>query len=225
MSHEIDYITPETAPVAEGFGERLVRSNALDEFGFDEWVFHPGMLFNARDKWWGDQGNRNKPHEGLDICLYRTKGKEVLRLNESIRIPVMYGGEVVKTSKDFLGVSIFVCHSIYSNQGAQLLTAYGHLKLYDSVYPGKVLSKGYFLGTVAGTGVSVKVGDDPDYLLVETEKSRSKIFPHLHISVAWISKKTNYEKLGWESIADPGVATLLNPLEIINCRYSILGNI
>ena len=42
------------------FTEFLIRENSLDERGFQEWVFCPGMLFNSLDKWWGDQGLRDR---------------------------------------------------------------------------------------------------------------------------------------------------------------------
>jgi hypothetical protein len=205
MRNEMDPISPGPAPRATGFGECLVGSNALGNLGFEEWVFHPGMLFNALAKWWGDQGKRNRPHEGLDLCFYRTKGREVRRLDERTKIPVMYGGEVVKIGNDFLGASVYVCHSIYNNHGDQLLTAYGHIKPDGGIYPGKVLREGDILGTIA-----------------EIRKRRREIFPHVHISLAWISKSLCYQQLDWERIGDPGVAVLLNPLEIIGCRYSIL---
>ncbi|RLB77393.1 MAG: hypothetical protein DRH24_16320 [Deltaproteobacteria bacterium] len=52
-----------------GFTEFLIRKNALNPGGFNGWVFCTGMLFNSTDKWWGDQGKRDKPHEGFDLCL------------------------------------------------------------------------------------------------------------------------------------------------------------
>lgn len=201
----MDHMNPEPAPKAMGFGERLVISNALGEVGFEEWVFHPGMLFNALDKWWSNQECRNRPHEGLDLCLYRTRVGEVRCLGEKTKIPVMYGGKVIKISNDFLGASVFVCHRIYNNHGEQLLTAYGHIKPDDSIYPGRVLREGDLLGAIA-----------------ETKKRNTVIPSHIHISVAWISKSFCCEKIDWECIGDPGVAVLLDPLEIIDCRYSII---
>jgi hypothetical protein len=37
-----------------------MRHNALHISGFEEWVFCPGMLFNALDKWLGKQGRRDR---------------------------------------------------------------------------------------------------------------------------------------------------------------------
>ncbi|NVM22508.1 MAG: hypothetical protein HWN68_12100 [Desulfobacterales bacterium] len=86
-----------------GFSEYLVRCNGLDELGFEEWLFHPGMLFGALDRWWADGGNRAKPHEGLDLCLYRGLGGHNRSLDERTKIPLTYDGEIVKIDDDFLG--------------------------------------------------------------------------------------------------------------------------
>jgi len=42
---------------------------ALSEFR--EWLFSPGMLFQAAGKWWGNKGLRDRRHEGLDLLLYK----------------------------------------------------------------------------------------------------------------------------------------------------------
>ena len=188
-----------------GFGERLAGYNGLNELGFEEWVFHPGMLFRALGRWWGNGGNRRSPHEGLDLCLYRTKDREVHRFDEKTRIPVMYEGEIVKIGDDFLGTSVYVSHSIYDKHGGQLLTVYGHTRPHDGIHRGRVLSESDVLGTIADVGAGW--GGIP---------------PHIHISVAWIPKSLRYEKLDWETIGDPGIVALLNPLDVIACRYSIL---
>ena len=40
------------------FTEMLIEENALDQGGFEGWIFCQGMLFNSPDKWWGDYGRR-----------------------------------------------------------------------------------------------------------------------------------------------------------------------
>jgi hypothetical protein len=50
------------------FTEIFIRENAPETNAFDEWIFLPGMMFNAQDKWWGDQGKREMVHEGIDLC-------------------------------------------------------------------------------------------------------------------------------------------------------------
>ena len=104
-----------------------------------------------------------------------------------------------------MGESVFVFHDIYNELGGQLLTGYGHLQLYEGVRPGKVLMEKDTLGSVA-----------------DTANRNREILPHLHISVAWISKSLRYEDLNWECISDPDAAVLLDPLEVLDLRYSIL---
>jgi hypothetical protein len=63
------------------------KCNGLRDAGFDRWAFHPGMLFGAREKWWGDWGRCPRPHEGIDLVLYTNEPGHLLELDESARIP------------------------------------------------------------------------------------------------------------------------------------------
>lgn len=200
--------TEHTTPIqrAVHFNERLIGCNDLDKLGFEEWVFHPAMLFRARNKWWGNQGRRSSPHEGLDLCLFRTKDGEVRRLGEDTKIPVMFDGVIVKVGDDFLGKSIYVRHSIGNGEGSQLHTVYGHTRPCEGMHPGQVLTEGDVLGPIA------------------TGKARSRIPSHLHISVAWIPESLDSEGLDWEVIGNPGLVALMDPLRVIGCQYSILEN-
>lgn len=58
--------------------------------------------------WWGDCGERDNPHEGLDLCLYRNMEDDILRLDEKTNIPAMSDGVVVKIINDFLGRSVIL---------------------------------------------------------------------------------------------------------------------
>lgn len=72
----------------------LIEVNGLDPDNFESWVFCPGMLFGSPDKWWGDLGRRDFPHEGIDFCLYADRSRQIQRLGEQTRIPVMHTGVV-----------------------------------------------------------------------------------------------------------------------------------
>ena len=76
------------------------------------------MLFNSTDKWWGDQGKRDKPHEGLDLCLYKDREDKILRLGENAKVPVIYDGIVVGIVDDFLGKSVIIEH-LFSGSKAE----------------------------------------------------------------------------------------------------------
>ncbi|UJS16241.1 MAG: hypothetical protein L3J17_09965 [Candidatus Jettenia sp.] len=52
-------------------------------------------------------------------------------------------------------------------------------------------------------------------------RKKTKIFPHLHISTAWLPESFPYEKLDWETINDCNTIILCDPLEFINCNYKI----
>ena len=85
------------------FTEIFIHENALEAAGFDEWIFLPGMMFRAQDKWWGDRGKREKAHEGIDLCLYKDRQDRIQRLKKNAKIPVMYSGKIVGILDDFLG--------------------------------------------------------------------------------------------------------------------------
>jgi hypothetical protein len=71
-------------PISKSFQQQLISFNHLD---LKEWLFHPAMLFGSQNKWWGDLGKRDGPHEGLDLCLYSTGKGNISRLDEKTRVP------------------------------------------------------------------------------------------------------------------------------------------
>jgi len=190
------------------FTEFLIRENALDEGGFKEWIFSPGMLFNAPDKWWGDQGKREKPHEGLDLCLYRDGRGRVLRVDAKMRIPVMYDGEVVGIVSDFLGESVIIEHAFRQSDDRRLCTIYGHTNPQEGLHVGRIVKEGESIATVADSG-----------------KSEANILPHLHISLGWTSKSISYDHLDWEIIGTTNMVTLLDPLDVIDWPYQVLADV
>jgi hypothetical protein len=128
------------------FAEYLVGHNNLDERGFVNWIFHPGMLFNS-----------------TDVC---------------------------------------------DGKGNQLYSIYGHTELCNGLDKGKTFHEGDVIATIK----------DP-------KKKKVDIMPHLHLSLAWVPKSFPYNKLNWKTISDPGIVTLLNPLEFIVCKYTVLKDV
>ena len=188
------------------FTEFLIQKNALDKSGFIGWVFYPGMLFNSTNKWWGDQGKRDKPHEGLDLCFYKDREDTILRLGEKAKVPVIYDGKVVRIVDDFLGKSVIIEHLFSDRDNNRLCTIYGHTIPENHLHVGKIVKKGDVIATVA-----------------DSSRSKSNIFPHLHISLGWTSKLVSYNRLDWESIGAPNNLTLLDPLQVIDWDYLILA--
>jgi murein DD-endopeptidase MepM/ murein hydrolase activator NlpD len=186
------------------FTEFLIQKNALLEGSFKGWVFYPGMLFNSTDKWWGDQGKRDRPHEGLDLCLYKDRKDRILRLGEKTKIPAIYDGVVVGIIDDFLGKSVIIEHLFPECENNRLCTIYGHTLSEDNLPIGKIVKEGDVIATLA-----------------DSRRSKTNIFPHLHISIAWASKPISYDRLDWDNIAALDSFTLLDPLLIIDCHYLV----
>lgn len=180
------------------FTECLVRENALKTRNFKGWAFCSGMLFNSPDKWWGDHGKRSRPHEGLDLCIYRTQPHGFQRLDEKTKIPALYDGVIVKIVNDFLGRTVIVEHDFFDAADSRLVTIYGHIAPFAEIKVGERVREGRIIATLAEFG-----------------KSKANIVPHLHISLGWLSKYISYEKLDWRSIGDPNTLTLMDPLHVL----------
>ncbi|MFC2069377.1 hypothetical protein ACFLTP_10295 [Chloroflexota bacterium] len=195
-------------PVSKSFKERLVGCNSQDDTEFEEWLFHPAMMFGSWHKWWGDMGNRDKPHEGLDLYFYRTKKRHIHYLDRKTKVPVIFKGQVMKVDDDFLGESLFVSHDHYDNDGSQLYTIYSHIKSCGRMCLGEGLEENDIIGTIA-----------------DTKKSVGVVPPHLHVSVVWVPKSVRSRELGWEIISSHTEVTLIDPLRVIECPYSIVASI
>jgi hypothetical protein len=187
------------------FTQTIVRANALDKSGFKEWFFQPGMLFNSVDKWWGDHGRRDKPHEGLDICLYKDRQDRILYLDGKTKIPSMVDGVIVKIFNDFLGKSLIVKHDLHNNDRGRFCTIYGHTNPLDGLHVGSIVKEGDIIATLA-----------------DSIESKHDILPHLHLSLGWISKYISYDQLDWETIGSRNTLTLLDPLYVIGAHYPAL---
>lgn len=164
------------------------------------------MLFNSAAKWWGDWTKRDTPHEGLDLCFFRDGTDSVLSLKTGSIIPVMHDGEVVRTVSDFLGETIFIRHKQYGTRQQDFYTIYGHVKPCPGIAKGMMISEGELLGS-----------------LVDTSRSLSGLPPHLHISVALISREITEDMLDWTATRDLRRVKLYDPLDFLDCRYALAG--
>ena len=180
------------------FTERFVKENGLDAAGFTGWAFHNGMLFRSMEKWWG-KGERPKPHEGLDLCLFKDRNGGIHHLSEGALIPSMHSGIVVQILDDFLGKTLIIAHNTPSAEGSGFCTIFGHTVPAERLSVGTTVQQGEAIGTIAGSG-----------------RSSSGLLPHLHISAGWKSTDFTYEELNWSKISSENVMSLIDPLEIIN---------
>ena len=188
------------------FAQHLIRTNGLDIQGFQSWAFSPGMLFRTPDKWWGDRGTRTSPHEGIDLRLFRGRGDDIRCLDVGTKIPSPCDGEVVGICADFLGTSIFLIHGPAGDDEA-LCTIFGHTEPKSGLRVGTTVAEGDVIATIADAG------------------RRSTAVPtHLHISFGRKSEAVPYSTLDWETLSDPAIFTLLDPLDIMGLNYVVLTN-
>lgn len=187
------------------FTEMLIEENALDQSGFESWIFCQGMLFNSPDKWWGDHGLRDYPHEGIDLCLYRDRVNRISRINEKTRIPVMQDGVVKSMFKDYLGKAVVIEHEHPGIDTARFISFYAHTNPLPEIEDGVVVKEGDVIATLA-----------------DTSNLKSNIIPHLHFSLVLPSKSFSYDGFVWNTIRKPEMITLLDPLAAIDWPYQAL---
>jgi len=183
----------------------LMEANGLDLDDFQSWVFWPGMRFNSTDKWWGDYGQREFPHEGVDICLHKDLSGQVHRLDEKTRIPVMHAGVVRALYNDYLGKAVILEHENTEGRNSKLLSVYAHTKPETNIRPGVLVKAGDIIATIA-----------------DTSRSKAKILPHLHISFGHPSPDLVYDPFVWDSMRDPDLVALLDPLHFIDWPCQML---
>jgi murein DD-endopeptidase MepM/ murein hydrolase activator NlpD len=178
--------------------EFMLEHNRPRMDGFQRWVFHPGMMFQALEKWWGDQGLRAVPHEGLDLYSFEEALGRVQTVDEQTQIPAAFAGRVVKIDRDFLGKSIYISHALYTDNGRQLLSAVGHTIPREGLKPGQQVVAGEIIAAVSGFS-----------------GQKSKLPPHLHLTFAWVPKDVRADQLTWKNLGhDPGIR-LIDPLPVI----------
>jgi hypothetical protein len=191
-------------PVSK-FCDNLVRHNNLSAQGFAQWAFYPGMLFNAKEKWWGEGGRRSSPHEGIDLCLYRDKSGAIHHLDKKTGVPAVFRGHVKHIIDDYLGSTLFVAHDIHDSALNQCYTIYGHVVPAAGIAPGDAVREGEIVSAIA-----------------DTEEKKRTILPHVHISVAWIPESFSADTLVWEKMNPRHHIILLDPLDVLRCSYRIV---
>jgi murein DD-endopeptidase MepM/ murein hydrolase activator NlpD len=184
------------------FMEFMLEHNRPRMDGFKRWVFQPGMLFQARGKWWGDQGLRAVPHEGLDLYSFEAASGRVQTVDQQTQIPAAFAGQVIKIDRDFLGQSIYISHAIYTGDGRQLLSAVGHTIPSEGLKTGQQVAAGEIIAAVAGV-----------------PGKQSNLPPHLHLTFAWVPQDVRVDQLNWKNLGhDPGIM-LIDPLPVISPAY------
>lgn len=192
-------------PMKAPFTRLIVEANRIDPENFQTWAFRKEMLFNAPGKWWGDLGQRDFPHEGIDLCLYCNRSGEVCRLGHKTRIPVMNDGVVKAVFKDYLGQAIVIEHTFAQEKIGRFISAYAHTVPQKGIAPGARVHRGDIIAHIA-----------------DTRMSKAKIHPHLHFSIGRPSGTPAYDNFVWNMMRDPELVTLLDPLEIMDPPFQVV---
>lgn len=177
----------------------------MSEFGFKSWAFDSGMFFMAPNKWWGDFGKRDFPHEGLDLCLYKDGRNNTRRVDENTQIPVVQDGRIRAIFKDFLGYALIIWHDIDGGENAGFLSIYAHTTPRSDLHVGTRVKKKERIAMIAGT-----------------RRSKANILPHLHLSFGWPTQSMVYNNFEWNLLRDPDLITLLDPLDILGWPYEVI---
>ena len=74
------------------------------------------------------------------------------------------------------------------------------------IRPGRVVTEGEVIATIAGT-----------------RHSKANIRPHLHFSLGRPSPDLVFEHFVWNVMRDPNLVTLLNPQDLIDWPWEVLG--
>lgn len=188
-------------PVAFG------RSFGLDCPGVMEWLFCPGMMFQSTVKWWGDRtGSRPRPHEGVDLLLYRSPEGKIGRIDPGVAIPALSEGVICGVIADFLGRSVIVEHPVPGINHERRYSIYAHTR------PGPGMGK----GTRVGRGDAIATVAAPE------GNRRFPMAPHLHLSIAWAPRPISCDRIDWNAIAAQKDLILLDPLAVIAMDHRLL---
>jgi hypothetical protein len=173
--------------------------------GFKHWLFHPGMLFQSRQQWWGDEKPRSNSHEGLDLCWFEDVSGNRQSLDHTTAIPAPFPGTIAKISRDFLGQSIFVAHDLFPEPDRRLYTAFGHTSPRSGLAVEQKVAEGEILATVSAPA-----------------NRKTTVEPHLHITLALIPDSMPATQLTWNNLGTEPTIILLDPLAVFPTTSAML---
>jgi hypothetical protein len=193
----------DSADLKSTFFSHLAANNRPHLDNFKRWVFQPGMLFNSLEKWWGQNGTRPAPHEGLDLCSFAEVNGSIKTLDRHTRIPAAFAGEIVKIAPDFLGKSIYISHEIFDDGGRQLYSAYGHTTPLDALQIGSRVAEGDTIAVIS-----------------DLTGKKLAVVPHVHITLAWVPAPLAKSDLNWNNLGKNPDIRLIDPLAVLQLAYA-----
>ena len=117
----------------------------------------------------------------------------------------MQDGMVKTIYKDYLSKAVIIEHEHSGYSTGRLLSFYAHTDARPEIEDGVIVKEGDIIATLA-----------------DTNNSKSNIIPHLHFSLGLPSKVFSYDGFVWNTIRQPEMMTLLDPLAVIDWPYEVL---
>lgn len=187
------------------FISRLADINHLSALDFERFIFFPGMLFNSMEKWWGRSGLRPASHEGLDLCFFTGKSGAGFRLDETVRVPMVYDGIIAHLMDDFLGKTVVTLHDFGNTENGPVFSLYGHVHPDPYLKIGDRICQGDVFASIADTS------------------GRSRLLPpHLHISLAKARMLPQADQLTWEMLNQADRSVFIDPMKALDADYSVV---
>ncbi|MBC2714275.1 MAG: M23 family metallopeptidase [Desulfobacteraceae bacterium] len=187
------------------FVSYLIRINKLNACDFDRFILFQGMMFGSEKKWWGTKGIRRSLHEGLDLCFFTNTRNEYFRLDETVKVPMLYDGRVEHITEDFLGKTVITSHCFDDPDQPALLSLFGHLNPGKNLKIGDEIKQGQVFAKISGF-----------------ENKKQILLPHLHISLTKSDLLPPANCLEWEFLNRVDRSVFMDPLKAISPKYSII---
>jgi hypothetical protein len=172
---------------------RLLAANPQLAATFDHWLQFPGMGFQDKNLWWGEHKQRIALHEGIDLIHYYDQQKNRHDLAPGLVVSSLFPGRVAWIQRDFLAWSIYIRHDQYRCSNTVLHTVFAHVHPIAGLLPGHQLQS------------AEPVARLDSYPL------NSPVPLHLHFTAARIAREIPVQQLSWQLLADPVLATLIDP--------------
>ncbi|MCF8024587.1 MAG: peptidoglycan DD-metalloendopeptidase family protein [Desulfobacteraceae bacterium] len=188
-----------------GFLHSLSAANRLEQrSGFKGFLFFPGMLFASMEKWWANGGKRSGFHEGLDLCFFAGARGRRFRLDETVKVPAAFDGQVKGIISDFLGSTVIMTHKD-PGLDREFFILYAHLRPDEKIHAGKRLRAGQTFAAIAPPG------------------NNQSLPPHLHLSVVDSGCLPSLDILEWQVLNSLEQERFMDPMALINGRREIIG--
>jgi murein DD-endopeptidase MepM/ murein hydrolase activator NlpD len=118
----------------------------------------------------------------------------------------MENGVVKALFKDYLGLAIIIDHEPAAGSSERLLSVYAHTHPSPKIEIGVTVNEGDIIATLADTG-----------------HSKANILPHLHFTLGLLSELLSYKGFVWNTIRNPKMITLIDPLAVIDWSYQAMA--